>query len=503
MIRLGTGGLDGRRLAEGAMTAAILTLSKFLRIAAAQRADEIIAAATSAVREAENGPELVAAIRRELGLRVRVISGGEEARLIHLAASYGAAIGKRSAVVIDIGGGSTEITLGTSERLALARSFKLGVIRLTERFATSDPLARRDERRLERHIRKQAGAFLQQVARRRAAQVIGTSGTILSLGALAAGLGPGDDVRNRRVERKAISRLRSKLTALTLQQRLKMPDLDPRRADLAPAGVVLLDTLLDGLDAESITLCDFALREGLILDYVQQNVEHIRSVGRYPDVRRRSVIELAERCNYLPAHAEQVARLSLALFDGTRRLHDLGAREREWLEFGALLHDIGTHITYERHHKHSYYLIKHGGLRGFAPDEVEVIGLVARYHRQATPRKAHPEFAALPHARRRVVRLLGAMVRLAEGLDRSHAQVIAGVRVARSRDGLVVRLRPAGDADLELWAAERHAAALEAALHTSMAFTVAGASSSTPSRRTHHARHTRHAARLSRASVRR
>ncbi len=287
---------------------------------------------------------------------------------------------------------------------------------------------------------------------------------------MAAGLGVGDEVRHVRVPAKAVSRLRKRLTPLTLQQRLKVPNLDPRRADLAPAGIVLIDTLLDGLDAEDITLCDFALREGLVLDYVQRNAQHIRTVERYPDVRRRSVIELAERCNYFPAHAAQVARLSLALFDATRTHHGLGPRDRECLEYGALLHDIGTHIGYERHHKHSYYLICHGGLRGFEPEEIVRIGLVARYHRQGVPKKTHPEFTALPQAGRRAVRFLGAMVRLAEGLDRSHAQVIADVSVRARGDRLTIRLKPAGDTELEVWAANRHAAALADLLGLEIAF---------------------------------
>ena len=165
-----------------------------------------------------------------------------------------------------------------------------------------------------------------------------------------------------------------------------MPGLDPRRADLAVAGAVLLDTILRRLGADEITLCDLSLREGLVLDYIHRNSAHIAQVERYPDVRRRSVVELGERCSYWPEHAQQVARLALTLFDQTRSVHGLTDREREWLEYAALLHDIGVHISYERHHKHSYYLIKNGDLRGFEPDEIEIIALVARYHRQATPK---------------------------------------------------------------------------------------------------------------------
>jgi exopolyphosphatase / guanosine-5'-triphosphate,3'-diphosphate pyrophosphatase len=498
MVRLGTGGLGGRRLADTSMAAATQTLSKFTRIAASHGVDETVAVATSAVREAANGADFVSALHRDLGLHVRVISGTEEARLIHLAAAYAADIRRKTAIVIDIGGGSTEITLGTSERMRAGRSFKLGAIRLTEQFVTSDPLSRSDERRLVRHIHEQIDDYLAQLARRRIDRVIGTSGTILSLGALAADRRPSDDIRNLRIPAKTLRQLTKRLMSLTLEQRLKLPNLDPRRADLAPAGALLLDVVLAGLGVDAITLCDFALREGLVLDYIRTNGPHIRTVDRYPDVRRRSVIELGERCNYLAAHAQQVARLSLAIFDGTRSLHRLGSREREWLEYGALLHDIGIHISYERHHKHSFYLIRNGGLRGFDPEEVDIIGLVARYHRQATPKGSHEGFSDLPRDRRQIVRFLGAMVRLAEGLDRSHAQVVTSLHVGKGDDAVTVRLKSAGDAELELWAAARHAAALAELFQHEIRFELAGG----PRRPAHkdattHARHARHSAHAS------
>jgi|RhiMethySRZTD1v2_1073278.scaffolds.fasta_scaffold44133_3 exopolyphosphatase/guanosine-5'-triphosphate,3'-diphosphate pyrophosphatase len=504
MIRLGTGGLNGGRLAETSIAAAIHTLSKFTRLAASHGVDEVIAAATSAVREAENGAEFVGEVKRQLGLHVRVISGSEEARLIHLAAAYAVDVGKRAAVVVDIGGGSTEITLGTSERMQTGRSFKLGVIRLTERFVKTDPITRREARRLARHVRRETGTYLRQLARRHVERVIGTSGTILSLGLFAAGRRPGDDVRNLRLSAKALRRAGKDLLSMTLQERLKLPAFDPRRADLAPAGVILLEALLDGLGAEEITLCDFALREGLVLDYMQRNAAHIRTVERYPDVRRRSVVELAERCNYLPAHAQQVARLALSLFDLTRKHHKLGDQEREWLEFAALLHDVGTHISYERHHKHSYYLIRNGDLRGFDPEEIEIIALVARYHRRGTPKKSHEGYAALPRNRRDAVNVLGACVRLAEGLDRSHAQVISRIELLPGDDAVRIRLRAKGDAELEVWAADRHAAALADLVGADIRFELAGAPPATAHKdASPHARHARHSPHVSRPAVRR
>jgi exopolyphosphatase/guanosine-5'-triphosphate,3'-diphosphate pyrophosphatase len=476
MVRLGAGGLDGRSLTPTAMTAALQTLAKFRRIADSHKVEEIVAAATSATREADNGGDFIAEVERQTGIRIKVISGTEEARLIHLAAGYGVDVGGSVATVIDIGGGSVEVTLGTATQLTAAKSFKTGVIRVTEAFVKSDPLAGRDERRLVKHLNKVMGPYLDEVARRGFDRAIGTSGTILSLGALAAADEgrAADEVRNLRVSAKAIRRVRKRLVAADIEERLAMPGLDPRRADLSVGGSILIDTILRRLGAEDLTLCDLALREGLVLDYIHRNSARIRKAERYPDVRRRSVIELGERCGYWSEHAQQVARMALSIFDQTRSTHGLTEREREWLEFGALLHDVGVHISYERHHRHSYYLIKNGDLRGFTPEETEVIALIARYHRQATPKKAHEGYGDLSGSLRRTVRTLAAMVRLAEGLDRSHAQVLTGLDLYPRGDDYLARLKTAGDAELELWAAGRHAAALEAVLEKPIRFEVAG-----------------------------
>src|SRR5215208_5096609 len=242
------------------MTAALQTLAKFRRLAESNKADEIVATATSATREAENGGDFIAEVGRQTGIKVRVISGTEEARLIHLAAGYGVDVGGSTAVVIDVGGGSVEVTLGTATHLTHGKSFKTGVIRLTERFVKSDPLSRGDERRLVKHLNREMGAYLAFLVRSGFDRVIGTSGTILSLGALALSdaEGPPDDLRNRRVPAKALRRLRKQLVAADIEERLHMPGLDPRRADLSVAGSVLVDTILRGPGAGDITLCDLA-----------------------------------------------------------------------------------------------------------------------------------------------------------------------------------------------------------------------------------------------------
>jgi exopolyphosphatase / guanosine-5'-triphosphate,3'-diphosphate pyrophosphatase len=461
MVRLGAGGLGGKALTAEAMSAALQALSKFRRLAESLRADEILATATSAVREAENGGEFLAAIEQQTGIRAQLISGTEEARLIHLAAVYGVEAAGSSLVVIDIGGGSVEVTLGTGTTVQLAKSFKLGVIRLTERFVRSDPISAREERKLVKYVRSEIKPFIRQVLDAGYDRVVGTSGTILSLGAVIAAEEhdePSGDLRNRRISAKHLHRLRRRVVHLGLEDRLALPGLDPKRADLVVAGSVLLDTIIDELGADSFTLCDLALREGLVLDYIKRNRRQIAQVDRYPDIRRRSVIELAERCHYWPEHAHQVTRIALAIFDQTRKAHGYSDREREWLEFASILHDIGVHISYPRHHKHSYYLIMNGDLRGFAPDEVAIIGLVARYHRSAEPKRTHEGYSGLSGKRRRTVRTLAAILRLAESFDRSHSQAVSRVELHDRGDDLLLTVRSNADAELEVWAAARHLA---------------------------------------------
>ena len=476
MVRLGSGGLGGRALTDSSMTAALQVLSKFCRLAESHDVDEIVAAATSAVREADNGREFLTTVRQRTGIRVRVISGTEEARLIHRAAVYGVDVSDNAAVVLDIGGGSVELTRGTAAQIQVAQSAKIGVIRLSEQFVRSDPLTARDERRLVRCIQSEIADTVDQITGLGFDRVIGTSGTILSLGQLAAsedGAVAADDLRNRRITAKQIRRLSRELAGMTLAERLRIPGFDPRRADLAVAGSILLDTILKKLGAKELTLCDLALREGLALDYIRKNQARIAKVEKYPDVRRRSVVELAERCNYFAAHASQVRRMALALFDQTQSNHGLGAREREWLEYSALLHDIGVHISYGRHHRHSYYLVKNGDLREFEPEEVEVIALVARYHRRGVPKRSHEGYGDLSSELRRSVKTLAAILRVAEGLDRSHQQSVADLEIIVGGQDYLLRIRPAGDTELELWAAQRSVAPLERVLRRIVRFEVA------------------------------
>jgi exopolyphosphatase/guanosine-5'-triphosphate,3'-diphosphate pyrophosphatase len=459
MVRLGAGGLDGRLLTTEAMTAALQALSTFRLLTERHGVDEVLATATSAVREARNGGAFLRRIAQGTGIQARVISGAEEARLIHLAAVYGVHVDRARAVVVDIGGGSVEITHGSASTIYSSKSFKLGAIRLTERFVRTDPLSTRDEQKLVRFVRGEIDRHCAQIVNAGFDLVIGTSGTILSLGAVAAAAATGttpQELRNLRIPAKQLRHVRKTMVDMALRERLGVAGLDPRRADLAVAGSVVLDTILARLGADELTLCDLALREGIVLDYIQSHKGQIAQADLIPDIRRRSTLTLAERCNYDAVHAEQVVRLALALFDQTRAAHGLTDRSRELLEYAAVMHDIGTHISYPRHHLHSYYLIKNGDLRGFDPEEIEIMALIARYHRRGSPKKSHGDYARLSSPSRRSVRILASILRVAEGLERSHTQVVSGIEV-RDRDAdFLLLVHASDDAELEVWTAERH-----------------------------------------------
>jgi len=467
MVRLGERTLSRGRLSAEAMRRGLDTLREYKRLADSQRVDKLLAAATSAVREAHNGESFLDRVGREIGFWPNVLSGEEEARLIYLAALHSIHLEGRRALVVDIGGGSVELALGTGQRIAWAASEKLGVLRMTERFVGSDPLAPRDERRLAAHVRDRVAPHAERARAAGFDIVVGTSGTILALGALAhaAATGnPPESLHHLTVSATALRDLRKRLVASTLKDRRRLPAMDERRADIIVAGAVVLDTLLEAVQAREIVLCDWALREGLLIDYLEAHPRSVARADAYPDVRRRSVISLAEKCGYDEPHAGQVARVALELFDGTHRVHGLGPRERSLLEFAALLHDVGRHISYPGRHKHTFYLIRNGDLRGFHPADIEVLALVGRYHRQGTPRKKNAVFAALPRADRRAVRVLAGLLRVADALDRSHRTVVKALSV--HEDGRALRLRSEveGDAGLEQWAAQRRLALLAQSL---------------------------------------
>jgi exopolyphosphatase / guanosine-5'-triphosphate,3'-diphosphate pyrophosphatase len=454
MVQLGRGSLEGRPLTDDAVERGVEALRRMAGIAERWKVQDMVAVATSAIREAPNGPDFVAAAEKASGIRIRVISGEEEAEYIYRAVRSAVDFHGGTSLVIDIGGGSVELIVGTSEEVYLTGSEPVGALRMAQMFALDGAAtpAMIDECRA--HVRKRMKKTLSRIASLGFDFSVGTSGTLVALAALA---GNGDDAVAsglRWLSRKRLRELIDAFTPLPVAERVRRFSIDERRAATILAGAVVLDEIMRKLEIEQLHACDAALREGIV-EYVLDHLRAPRKDGG--SVRRSSVLGLVERSDVERAHATHVARLALRIFDQTQDLHRFRTGERELLEYAALLHEVGMHVSYQGHQKHSYYLISHAGLRGFTADQVAVVANVARYYRKTTPSMEHDNFSPLSPARRDVVCKLSAILRVADALDRGRRRAVRDVGVELTKGRVTFRPRLRGDADVELEAAVRRA----------------------------------------------
>jgi exopolyphosphatase/guanosine-5'-triphosphate,3'-diphosphate pyrophosphatase len=425
--------------------------------------------ATSAVREADNRDELLDRAWAEAGVHVDVISGLEEARLIHLGILQDVPVFDRRLLLCDIGGGSTELLVGLRGEVLTARSLKLGAIRLTKRFFDGKRIHPGAVDACRRHVRSTLAPFAREVRRFDIEVGVGSSGTVAALAEMAAVRATG--ARPRSVSNLVLARddldglVVELVEAETPARRAELAGLDPARADIILAGAIILEQVLHVLDLPEVVVSDYALREGVLLDAWRRR--HGGSLHHLSDLRRRSVVDLAQLMDEDPAHSAQVAVLALELFDATADRHGLGDDAREILEAAALLCNVGMFLSHAQHHKHSYYVIRGTDrLTGFNDDEVERIALVARYHRKSEPRSKHPEFAELRDDAKHEVRVLAGLLRVAIGLDRNHAARVQSLVAKDKGDRLVVKVTPmeGEDISLELYAASSRTSLLDATL---------------------------------------
>lgn len=461
MVRLGEYCQKTGWLKPEAMARALEALTRCKGIAEGLGAEEIVAVATSAVREAPNGPEFLHQIQRVVGLHVDLVSGMEEARRIYLGVLSAIEFEGRPHVVLDIGGGSTELILGDGHEPSFLESVKVGAVRLSEQFVQSDPISARDFI----HLRTQVRSLLEPAIGELLSigsfdGLIGTSGTITCLAeidARASGNTP-TSLHGYRLTLASVRQILQQLRGLNLEERRRLPGVSDRRADIIVAGTVILQEAMELLGAEALTVCEAALREGLIVDWMISRgliADRLRYQG---SVRRRSVLRLAQKYDVDRSHAELVADLTLRSFDQTRdSLHDWSDTEREWLWAAAILHNCGHFISNSGYHKHSYYLIRNSGMLGFTEEEIEVIANLARYHRKSLPRRKHLPFEAMTKEHKRLVRQLSALLRLTAVLDRRRKAAVQAVRwVVQSRTAClyIQPFDPADSCELELWNAE-------------------------------------------------
>ncbi|MGH9765858.1 MAG: Ppx/GppA phosphatase family protein [Blastocatellia bacterium] len=438
VVRLGRSSARDQRLSGTAMDRAIDCLKRFRRVAESHGARELIAVATSAVREAANRDQFLARAAEEAGIEIDLLSGIEEARLIALAVSVRYRQSNRQqSLVIDIGGGSAELAVMKNGEPATLFSFKLGAVRLTEQFVKSDPIGEKQLRHLRSELRQVIAHRPPEIESAGFDACYGTSGTINALAALslrrrlAAG---GARTARRRLEHSLtldeLRTLNEELASYSLDERVRIAQLNRQRAEIIVAGGQLLEALMETLKVDELVSCDWALREGVIIAHLARRVEAVTTspaqLERDPSLRGALALTRHYRADL--KHSHRVAYLAQQLFDELRPLHSLGGEHRRLLAAAALLHDIGYFVSHTGHHKHSAYLIQNSDLTGFTSPEVAVIANVAYHHRGGARKLKHGDYSDLRVQDREVVRKLAALLRLADALDRDHEGHVRGLR---------------------------------------------------------------------------
>jgi exopolyphosphatase/guanosine-5'-triphosphate,3'-diphosphate pyrophosphatase len=454
MVRLGSGRGEMKVLEPDAIERGVAALGRCRSLADSFDAP-VHAVATSAVREAQNAEEFIRRARDEAGVEVQVISGYEEARLIQLGVLQALPVFDQRLALVDVGGGSTEVLIGHRGNVDYARSIKLGSLRMTRRFFPEGVVEEGAVERCRRYVRGRLAPMVHDTTQLRHDVAVASSGTAEALAAMV--LVRRDEpvpqsLNAARITTAELSEVIDELaSATTTEERRKLPGVEASRADILLGGGIVLEQVCRALGVGELTISEYALREGVLLDALHR----VRggTLHHLSDLRRSSVFHLMELCDDEPEHSLQVARLVLELHDALGERLGVGDAERELLEAAALLSNVGLFISHSGHHKHSYYVIRNSEhLMGFTDREIELIALVARYHRKSQPSEdKHAEFAALDPEDRARVRAMAAMLRVAIGLDRNHDAAVDSLSVTEDEGRVLVTLHPVDpEADLSL-----------------------------------------------------
>jgi exopolyphosphatase/guanosine-5'-triphosphate,3'-diphosphate pyrophosphatase len=408
------------------------------------KVDDYRAIATSAVREAKNGATLVERARREAGIELEAIEGIEEARLVQLAVTRRLALKDKRSLLVDVGGGSTELTLLDHGEAVFTRSLPLGTVRILEAYLKgAKTVDRARERLLEEAIDRALGEAIPQVGS--VEVLVGTGGNVDTLCDLCPSKGP-----VRAIDVSAAKTTFKKMCGMSNSERRDGFQLRPDRADtIVPATAIFL-RLAHVLKIQTIVAPGVGLAAGILEELVDKFF-HVWDAAGEAERVLEVCGRLGHRYHFDDAHARQVCRFATQLFDDLQRVHAFGERDRLLLRAAAMLHDIGDYVHYSGHHKHSQYLIQHADIMGLTPDERAIIANIARYHRKGPPDPAHPAYRDLGKEARGKVRGLAAILRIADALDREHKQKIESVRAAIDRGaGHVTLFLRGGDGDREL-----------------------------------------------------
>ena len=480
VIRLGHETLRKHRLSREAIERALASIQRFKTIAEAHQADSVVAVATASVREADNAAQFIKDVKQHTGLQVDILSGVEEARLIGLAAAHGCAVSGATNINVDIGGGSTEISLFRNGTPISLLSLKLGAVGLTERYLKSDPPKAKELASLKAEIHAAFERPRRELRNARWQQASGTSGTILAIGAALRGTGSSNsDRKNQAVQPTdtdipfaRLVALNERLVNMDHAGRRNLMSINAQRSEIIIAGSHILEEAMRALSINVLRTCDWSLREGVIIDSLRESEDESRPAPDFADQKLRGVHAVGRRFGYEETHARQVAKLAEKIFDSLAPAENLSRHHRTLMMAAALLHDIGYHIAHDSHQKHALYLIKNSELTGFSEAERAVIANIARYHRGQPPKKRHADYAALNVADRAIVWKLAGIVKLADALDRSHDSRVYDLQCHDESNNFRIELLSESDCENELLELERKRDLFDEAFKRTLSFSI-------------------------------
>ncbi len=460
--RLGERDPQTGELTSLAMNRAFSTLKRFKDLSESYKVESLIIAATSAVREAPNGKIFISEIKKKIGLDVELISGAEEARLIYLGVLSGMQFANKPHLVLDIGGGSTELILADSSDARALTSTKIGAVRLQREFIKNDPISSQSELFLRSFIRGSMESAIDKVSKRievgETPVLVATSGTAMAIGALISSKGNHlqSKLQGYKIKKNDLDMIVSQLVKMTPSERSELSSISERRSEIIVPGALILQTIMTMVDVNEIVLSERALREGLVVDWMCRNNYLKDKLSFQGSIRERTVIHQSKRFGVNSKRSKKVSEFALTFYDHTRGiLHNDNNEGRDLLWAAAKLHACGKHINISSYHKHSWYLIKHGELLGYSQSEHLMVAAIARYHRKNFPKKRHESWQLLiDENHKRLVSEMSLLLRLSCSLDRRPEPLISKIVVESNNKKINIELIPnelGQNLDLEKW----------------------------------------------------
>lgn len=466
-VRLGDGGINAGKITPEAFKRGIRALKTFQTILSTAGITKIFAFATSAIRSAHNGHEFIHTAREEAGIEIKTINGNEEAAIIFEGVKNGIHLPFDERVLImDIGGGSVEFIVAHEGRAELLRSVNVGGARLLDKIDPSDPIKPKEIAATYKLLEKELSGLVRELREFELNVLIGSSGTFETLGAIAAYMKgdkiSGGSINGYQFSRNDFEQVYAHILPLPKSQRLKVDGMDSLRAEMIVLGACLVNYILRELKIDELKICTSALKEGVLHRHIREKKNRIHQLlgNSEQNLRAKAVRNLAIKFHYEQDHVLKVSELALMLFDQLTSLHELGKKEREWLQYACILHDIGKFVHVSSHHKHGQYIVANSNLSGFSSTELLLISNVVRYHRRSHPRPEHPYYAPLSEADRQTVNILAAIVRIADNLDRGHREFVTGVKVEILSERIIIRVLAKQDVEMEIQFATEHAGLL-------------------------------------------